>query len=65
MRILITGGCGFIGSHLVRECLKVEEIERVVKSDALTYAGQPLNLIDIQDNPIIDSFMDQSIKENC
>jgi len=51
MRVLITGGCGFIGSHLVRKCLQIETMERIINLDALTYAGQPLNLVDIQEDP--------------
>ena len=51
MRVLITGGCGFIGSHLVRKCLQIETMEKIINLDALTYAGQPLNLVDVQDDP--------------
>ncbi|MEM7248806.1 MAG: dTDP-glucose 4,6-dehydratase [Acidobacteriota bacterium] len=40
--LLVTGGAGFIGSHLVR--LAVERGLRVVDLDALTYAGNPRNL---------------------
>ncbi len=37
MRVLVTGGCGFIGSNLVRLLLK--ETHDVVNLDKLTYAG--------------------------
>ena len=46
--ILITGGCGFIGSHFVRYVLETYPEERVVNLDALTYAGNPENLRDIE-----------------
>ena len=44
MRLLITGGCGFIGSAFVRYTLGLQEVERVVVLDALTYAGRRENL---------------------
>jgi dTDP-glucose 4,6-dehydratase len=49
MRILITGGCGFIGSNFVRFLLKNTEYE-VVNLDALTYAGNKENLKEYEDN---------------
>ncbi|QBI20301.1 dTDP-glucose 4,6-dehydratase [Egibacter rhizosphaerae] len=49
MRILVTGGCGFIGSHLVRRALA--EGAEVTNLDALTYAGNPANLADVADEP--------------
>jgi dTDP-glucose 4,6-dehydratase len=47
--ILVTGGCGFIGSSFVRFLLEgAEGFEgRVVNFDALTYAGNAENLADI------------------
>ena len=48
--ILVTGGCGFIGSNFIRLWL-AEHDEPVVNLDALTYAGNAENLADIQDNP--------------
>ena len=49
MRILVTGGCGFIGSHFVRKALA--EGAEVVNLDALTYAGNPANLADVDGAP--------------
>lgn len=39
MNILVTGGCGFIGSHFVEEILKRDDINRVINVDCLTYAA--------------------------
>jgi dTDP-glucose 4,6-dehydratase len=44
MRLLITGGCGFIGSNFVRFILEHYQPEFVTNVDALTYAGNPENL---------------------
>jgi dTDP-glucose 4,6-dehydratase len=49
--LLITGGCGFMGSNLVRHVLAHRPSWRVTNLDALTYAGNPANLADIADNP--------------
>jgi len=43
---LVTGGCGFIGSALVRVILAERPDVRVVNLDALTYAGHPANVED-------------------
>jgi dTDP-glucose 4,6-dehydratase len=51
MRILITGGCGFIGSNFVRLALDARKNWDLVNLDALTYAGNPENLTDVEKNP--------------
>ena len=47
MQLLITGGCGFIGSNFIRYILKHYAQTKVTNIDALTYAGNPANLNDI------------------
>jgi dTDP-glucose 4,6-dehydratase len=48
--ILVTGGAGFIGSHLLRHLLTTYPGCQVVNLDALTYAGYLGNLADLEDN---------------
>ncbi len=47
MKILVTGGLGFIGSNFIRHILFAEKNIRVVNLDLQTYAGNPENLKDI------------------
>ncbi len=49
--ILITGGAGFIGSHVVRLFVNKYPGYRIVNLDSLTYAGNLANLKDIEDSP--------------
>src|SRR5512136_694639 len=51
MNVLLTGGCGFIGSNLVRLLLAERPGWRVVNLDKLTYAGNAENLADLKTNP--------------
>jgi len=50
-RIMVTGGCGFIGSNFVRHVLETYPDAHVVNLDALTYAGSLENLRDVEGNP--------------
>ncbi|HSF30548.1 MAG TPA: dTDP-glucose 4,6-dehydratase [Candidatus Tectomicrobia bacterium] len=51
MKILVTGGCGFIGSNFIRYLLQQTHGDQVVNLDALTYAGNPANLADLDGHP--------------
>jgi dTDP-glucose 4,6-dehydratase len=46
--VLVTGGCGFIGTNLVRHLLATDPSLRIVNLDALTYAGSRTNLSDVE-----------------
>ncbi len=47
MSILVTGGCGFIGSNFIRYLLGKQHSATIFNLDKLTYAGNPANLRDI------------------
>jgi dTDP-glucose 4,6-dehydratase len=51
MRILVTGGAGFIGSNFIHYVLNEHEDDEVITLDALTYAGSKDNLDSVLDNP--------------
>lgn len=50
-RILVTGGCGFIGSAVCRYLVKEKQVS-VLNLDKLTYAGVPASLREVEDNPL-------------
>lgn len=51
MHLVVTGGCGFIGSNFIRHVLSVHPDWRVTNVDKLTYAGNPVSLQDLSNNP--------------
>jgi dTDP-glucose 4,6-dehydratase len=51
MRILVTGGCGFIGSNFIRYLLKIHSDYSLINIDKLTYAGNIENLSDLSNSP--------------
>ena len=51
MNVLVTGGCGFIGSNLVKSLRKNRPSWKVVNLDKLTYAGNLENLKDLEGDP--------------
>jgi len=51
MHILVTGGCGFIGSNFVKYILGIHTGYTIVNFDKLTYAGNLENLLDIEKHP--------------
>jgi dTDP-glucose 4,6-dehydratase len=44
LKILATGGCGFIGANFIRHALEIRPAWHIINLDALTYAGNPSNL---------------------
>ncbi len=51
MNVLITGGCGFIGSNLVKYVRKHRPDWKIVNLDKLTYAGNLENLSEFEGDP--------------
>jgi dTDP-glucose 4,6-dehydratase len=51
VRLLVTGGAGFIGSNFIRHVLRAHPEDSVVNLDKLTYAGNLQNVADVADDP--------------
>ena len=68
MTILITGGAGFIGSHLVRYLVKTYPHYTIVNIDALTYAANLARLDDVKNAPnyrfVVGNINDSTVVEN-
>jgi dTDP-glucose 4,6-dehydratase len=51
MKLLVTGGAGFIGSNVIHHVINRPEVDRLVNLDCLTYAGHLVNLEKITGHP--------------
>ncbi|MBF8250356.1 MAG: dTDP-glucose 4,6-dehydratase, dTDP-glucose 4,6-dehydratase, partial [Candidatus Levybacteria bacterium] len=51
MKLLVTGGAGFIGSNFIPYWMKNYPNDQIVNLDSLTYAGNLENLKDVEKNP--------------
>ena len=51
MKLVVTGGAGFIGSNFIRHVLAAHADDSIVNLDKLTYAGNLKNLADVTDSP--------------
>jgi len=51
VKVLVTGGAGFIGSNFIRHLLQARSDVEVINFDKLTYAGNPESLADVASNP--------------
>jgi len=60
MKLLVTGGCGFIGSNFIHYWIKNHPDDEIINVDKLTYAGRKENLQDLASNPHY-SFMQADI----
>jgi len=73
MRLLVTGGCGFIGSNFIRFLLHKYPDYEIINLDKLTYAGNINNLKDLESNrnynfyngDICDKDLVNSLVSNC
>ena len=50
MNLLVTGGCGFIGSNFIRHIINKKQVCKLVNLDMLSYAGDTENLKDIENH---------------
>ena len=67
--VLVTGGMGFIGSNFVRYMLTTHPDYKIINLDKLTYAGNPENLRDVENDPnytfVKGDICDRKVVEEC
>ncbi len=67
--VLVTGGMGFIGSNFVRYIMQTHPDYKIINLDKLTYAGNPDNLRDIENDPnysfVKGDICDREVVEKC
>ena len=64
MKILVLGGSGFIGSNFILN--QINEHENTIHNyDKLTYAGNPDNLINLENDPRYEFINDDICNKNC
>jgi len=51
MRLLVSGGAGFLGSHFIRRWMRTHPSDQIVNLDLLTYAGSRARLADLETHP--------------
>ncbi len=68
-KVLVTGGCGFIGSCFIRTLLSRDSEVEIVNLDVLTYAGNPANLESIESSPryhfVQGDIRDEAVVAEC
>ncbi|MCK4638240.1 MAG: GDP-mannose 4,6-dehydratase, partial [Bacteroidales bacterium] len=63
-KILITGGAGFIGSHVIRLFVNKYPQYKIYNLDNLTYAGNLANLKDIENSPNYEFIKEDIVEGN-
>jgi dTDP-glucose 4,6-dehydratase len=63
MKLLVTGGCGFIGTNFIRLMLAGHPDWSILNLDKLTYAGNRLNLLDLEENEPRYEFIQGDIRD--
>ena len=51
MNLLVTGGCGFIGSNFIEHVINKKQVYKLVNLDCITYAGSKANTAKFSNNP--------------
>ena len=63
--ILVTGGSGFIGSNFIQYLIKNTNFQLIINLDKLTYAGNPDNLANFENDPRYEFINDDICNRDC